>query len=89
MVHLVYSVGEQTNNIFDIYLVMSTSIDPTQQESASGAGVPTNPTPSATTELPDHSTYKVYRPPNVTSSTSSKRQCKVTGYVCGSTNGSV
>jgi hypothetical protein len=49
----------------------TTSIDPIQQEGASGAGV------SATTELPDPSTYKVYRPPNVSGLTSAKRQCEV------------
>ena len=85
MVHLVYSVREQINNIFDICLVMSTTlIDPTQQEDACEADVPTTPAPSTTAELPDPSTYKVYRPPDVSSSTSSKRQCKVTGYICDS-----
>ena len=67
-----YSVRKQTIDISDIRLVMSTtSIDPAQQDASATS------TPSATTELPDPSTYKVYRPPDVPGPTSSKRQCKV------------
>ena len=59
--------GKQRNNIPDACLVMSTTlIDPAQQEGATG--------PPTTTELPDSSSYKVYRPPEVPGSTSSKRQ---------------
>ena len=73
-----YSVGEPIINVPGIHLVMSTTlIDPTQQEGASGAGVPPAPTLPTTAELPDPSTYKVYRPPNLSGPASSKRQCKV------------
>ncbi|KAF9650203.1 hypothetical protein BDM02DRAFT_3093571 [Thelephora ganbajun] len=51
----------------------TTLIDPIQQEGASGTGVSATPTPSTTAELPDPSTYKIYRPPNVSGSTSSKQ----------------
>lgn len=64
----------------------TTLIDPTQQEGAFGASASTIPTPSTTTELPDPSTYRVYRPPNVSGPTPSKRQCEVPGHVCDSTN---
>lgn len=64
--HLVYEEGNG-NNIPDTRLVMSTTlIDPTQQEGAPG--------PPTTTEYPDPSSYKVYRPPDVPSSGSSKRR---------------
>ena len=55
-------------------LVMSTTlIDPTQQEGMPATGLPAGPVPPAMAELPDPSTYKVYRPPTVLDSTSSKR----------------
>ena len=81
--HLTYIAGKQTNNVSGTRLVMSTTlIDPTQQ-GASGAGV------SITTELPDPSTYKVYRPPDVSGSEPSKRQYKVLGRGRGFTDGSM
>lgn len=75
---LTYSVGEPIINISDTHLVMSTTlIDPTQQEGASEVGVPATPTLPTAIELQDPSTYKVYRPPNVSGPTSSERQCEV------------
>lgn len=51
---------------------MSTPLDPAEQGVAR-ADVPTASTPSPAVELPDPSTYKVYRPPDISGSVSSQR----------------
>jgi len=50
----------------------TTFIDPAEQ-GVTGEGVPPVPTSSTTIELPDPSTYKVYRPPNALGTSSSQQ----------------
>lgn len=74
---LIYRVEETNNRYINTPFVMSTtSIDPVEQGAAE-AGPPAVPTSSTTVELPDPSTYKVYRPPSVLGSASFKGQWEV------------